>query len=126
MSHVSPQDLYRWCKVRAEDLSGHPARRVPFRLVRDSREMGLLKIPDGLLAGPQHLKKLPRERVAVALPGSQAEPLAALSRVAVKSHRWLTLEPGDDVVISARIIPGNEKSIFRMIDHLYRRGARVH
>jgi ribonuclease J len=52
--------------------------------------------------------------------------MAALSRVAVKSHRFVTVEPGDDVVISARIIPGNEKSIFRMMDHLYRRGAKVH
>ena len=44
----------------------------------------------------------------------------------MNSHRWITVEPDDEVVISARIIPGNEKSIFRMIDHLYRRGARVH
>ncbi|HWU37501.1 MAG TPA: ribonuclease J, partial [Candidatus Acidoferrum sp.] len=46
--------------------------------------------------------------------------------VAVDSHRWVSIEPGDEVVISARIIPGNEKSIFRMMDHLYRRGAHVH
>jgi ribonuclease J len=100
--------------------------RSMYQVTEIAREMGRLKIPDGLLAEPQDLKKLPRNRVAVALTGSQGEPLAALSRVAVKSHRWLALEPGDDVVISARIIPGNEKSIFRMIDHLYRRGARVH
>ena len=114
------------------DLAEEYGRRICFvgrsmyQNTEIAREMGRLKIPDGLLAEPQDLKKLPRERVAVALTGSQGEPLAALSRVAVKSHRWLTLEPGDDVVISARIIPGNEKSIFRMIDHLYRRGARVH
>jgi ribonuclease J len=114
------------------DLAEEYGRRICFvgrsmyQNTEIAREMGRLKIPDGMLVEPQELKKLPRERVAVALTGSQGEPLAALSRVAVKSHRWLTLEPGDDVVISARIIPGNEKSIFRMIDHLYRRGARVH
>jgi ribonuclease J len=46
--------------------------------------------------------------------------------VAVNNHRWVAVEPGDEVVISARVIPGNEKPIFRMIDHLYRRGARVY
>jgi ribonuclease J len=100
--------------------------RSMFQVTEIAREMGRLKVPDGLLVQPQELKKLPRNQVAVVLTGSQGEPMAALSRVAVKSHRFLTLEPGDDVVISARIIPGNEKSIFRMMDHLYRRGARVH
>ena len=46
--------------------------------------------------------------------------------LSVASHRWVTVEPGDEVVLSARVIPGNEKAIFRMLDHLYRRGARVH
>jgi len=91
-----------------------------------AQQMGRLKIPDGLLIPPQDLRKLPPHQVAIVLTGSQGEPMAALSRVAVKSHRFVTVEPGDDVVISARIIPGNEKSIFRMMDHLYRRGARVH
>jgi ribonuclease J len=114
------------------DLAQEYGRRICFvgrSMYQNSeiaREMGRLKIPDGMLVEPQELKKLPRERVAVALTGSQGEPLAALSRVAVKSHRWVTLEPGDDVVVSARIIPGNEKSIFRMIDHLWRRDARIH
>jgi ribonuclease J len=99
--------------------------RSMFQVTEIAREMGRLKVPDGLLVQPQDLKKLPRNQVAIVLTGSQGEPMAALSRVAVKSHRWITVEPGDDVVISARIIPGNEKSIFRMIDHLYRRGARV-
>ncbi|HKS95255.1 MAG TPA: ribonuclease J, partial [Terriglobia bacterium] len=64
--------------------------------------------------------------VVLVLAGSQGEPMSALARVAVNNHRWVSVDPGDDVVISARIIPGNEKSIFRMIDHLYRRGGRVH
>ena len=100
--------------------------RAMFQNSEIALQMGRLEIPSGLLVQPQDLRKLPRNEVAVMLTGSQGEPMAALSRVAVNNHKWVTVEPGDDVVISARVIPGNEKSIFRMIDHLYRRGARVH
>ncbi|MBZ5542424.1 MAG: ribonuclease J [Acidobacteriia bacterium] len=100
--------------------------RAMFQNSEIAQQMGRLEIPPGLLVPPQDLRKLPRKEVAVMLTGSQGEPMAALSRVAVNNHKWVTVEPGDDLVISARIIPGNEKSIFRMIDHLYRRGARVH
>jgi len=100
--------------------------RAMFQNTEIAQQMGRLKIPPGLLVQPQDIKKLPRNQVTVVLTGSQGEPMAALSRVAVNSHKWISLEPGDDMVISARVIPGNEKSIFRMIDHLYRRGARVH
>jgi ribonuclease J len=100
--------------------------RAMFQNSEIALQMGRLEIPSGLLIQPQDLRKLPRNEVAVMLTGSQGEPMAALSRVAVNNHKWVTVEPGDDVVISARVIPGNEKSIFRMIDHLYRRGARVH
>ncbi|MGD0696187.1 MAG: ribonuclease J [Terriglobia bacterium] len=91
-----------------------------------AQQMGRLHIPEGLLVPPQDIRRLPPKQVALMLTGSQGEPMAALSRVAVKSHRFVSVEPGDDVVISARVIPGNEKSIFRMMDHLYRRGAHVH
>ncbi len=89
-------------------------------------QMGRLQVPQGLLVPPQDLRSLPRKQIVMVLTGSQGEPFSALARVAVNSHRWVSIDPGDEVVISARIIPGNEKSIFRMIDHLYRRGARVH
>ncbi|HZO99417.1 MAG TPA: ribonuclease J [Terriglobia bacterium] len=89
-------------------------------------KMGRLRVPEGLLVPPQDLRKLPAHEVAIVIAGSQGEPMAALSRVAVDSHRWVSVGPGDEVVISARVIPGNEKPIFRMIDHLYRRGANVH
>ncbi len=114
------------------DLAQEYRRRLCFvgRSMHQNSEiamqMGRLRVPEGLLIQPQDLRKLPANQVAMVLTGSQGEPMAALSRVAVNSHRWVAVEPEDDVVISARIIPGNEKSIFRMIDHLYRRGARVH
>src|SRR5579862_2894876 len=100
--------------------------RSMFKNSEIAMAMGRLQIEPGLLVQPQDVRKLPRNEVAIVLTGCQGQPMAALSRVAVKSHRFVTVEPGDDVVISARIIPGNEKSIFRMMDHLYRRGAHVH
>ncbi len=100
--------------------------RSMFQNSEIAQQMGRLHVPEGLLVPPQDLRKLPPRQVAVVLTGSQGEPLAALPRVAVNSHRWVSVEPGDEVVVSARVIPGNEKSIFRMIDHLYRRGAHVH
>ncbi|PYV16797.1 MAG: ribonuclease J [Acidobacteria bacterium] len=114
------------------DLSEEFGRRLAFvgrsmlQVSRTALEMGRLHVPEGLLIQPQDMRKLPRDQVTILLTGSQGEPMSALSRVAVKSHRWVTVEPDDEVVLSARVIPGNEKSIFRVIDHLYRRGARVH
>jgi ribonuclease J len=100
--------------------------RSMFQNSEIAMRLGKLRIPDGLLIPPQDIKKMPRNKVALVLTGSQGEPMAALSRVAVDNHRWVSVEPGDEVVISARVIPGNEKPIFRMIDHFYRRGARVY
>ncbi len=59
------------------------------------------------------------------ISGTQGEPMSALSRVAVDNHKHISVEAGDTVVLSSRIIPGNEKAIFRMIDHMARRGADV-
>ncbi len=91
-----------------------------------AQQMGKLSVPPGLLVQPHDLRKLPPNLVTIVIAGSQGEPMSALARVAVNSHRWVSIEPGDEVVFSARVIPGNEKSIFRLIDHLCRRGAFVH
>ena len=90
-----------------------------------AHRMGYLKIPDGLLLRPADLSQTSRNRVAALIAGSQGEPMSALSRAAVNNHRHAVIEAGDSVVLSARIIPGNEKAIFRMMDHLFRRGAHV-
>src|SRR5437763_1080543 len=86
---------------------------------------GLLSIPDGILLRPQDVMGLAPEKVAVLISGTQGEPMSALSRVAVDNHKHISVQPGDTVALSSRIIPGNEKTIFRMIDHLSRRGADV-
>ncbi len=90
-----------------------------------AHNLGLLRIPDGILMRPQDAMTAPPNKVTVLISGTQGEPMSALSRVAVDSHRHLKVEIGDTVVLSSRIIPGNEKNIFRMIDHLSRRGADV-
>jgi ribonuclease J len=89
-------------------------------------ELGFLKIPDGILIKPQAALKLPKERVAMLMTGSQGEPMAALPRLAVDNYKNIVIEPDDSVVISARIIPGNEKTISRMINHIYKHDAHVY
>src|SRR5260370_22090393 len=86
---------------------------------------GLLDIPDGLLMRPQDAMNAPANKVTVLITGTQGEPMSALSRVAVDNHKHISVETGDTVVLSSRIIPGNEKNIFRMINHLSKRGADV-
>ncbi|TAM78821.1 MAG: ribonuclease J [Acidobacteria bacterium] len=114
------------------DLAHERRRRLCFlgrsmlQISDIAQRMGKLRLPPGLLVEQHELRNLPRSDVVVVLTGSQGEPMAALPRVAVNRHKWASVEPGDEVVISARVIPGNEKSIFRMIDHLYRRGAHIH
>jgi len=90
-----------------------------------AHSLGLLSIPDGILLRPQDAMNLAPDKVAFLISGTQGEPMSALSRVAVDNHKQVSVERGDTVVLSARIIPGNEKAIFRMIDHMARRGADV-
>ncbi len=90
-----------------------------------AHSLGLLDIPDGILLRPQDAMELPANKVALLISGTQGEPMSALSRVAVDNHKHVSVEKGDTVVLSSRIIPGNEKAIFRMIDHMARRGCDV-
>ncbi len=90
-----------------------------------AQDLGYIDIPDGLLIHPGQIKDHPPERVCVMISGTQGEPMSALSRAAVDNHKHAKIEAGDTVVLSSRIIPGNEKSIYRVIDHLYRRDANV-
>jgi ribonuclease J len=90
-----------------------------------AHSLGLLDIPDGVLIRPQDVMDAAPQKVTVLISGTQGEPMSALSRVAVDNHKHISVEEGDTVVLSARIIPGNEKGIFRMIDHMARRGADV-
>jgi ribonuclease J len=89
------------------------------------QELGYLRVPPGLIVDVGELQRLPPERVALLTTGSQAEPLSALTRIAMNDHKQVTVGPGDTVIFSSKMIPGNEKPIFDVINHLHRRGAEV-
>ncbi len=90
-----------------------------------AQDLGYLDVPDGWLIHPGDIRNTAPEKVCVLISGTQGEPMSALSRAAVDNHKHARIEPGDTVMLSSRIIPGNEKAIYRIIDHLYRRGAHV-
>lgn len=94
--------------------------------VQIARELGYLQIPDGLLIDLKELPRLPKEEVCMITTGSQGEPMSALTRIAMDDHKQIKLEQGDTVILSSRFIPGNEKTISDLINHLYRRGAEVY
>ena len=114
------------------DIAAASGRKIAFigRSMVDNVElahgMNRLRIPDGLVVRSQDINSFPAEKLVVLVSGSQAEPMSSLSRVAVDNHRLLTLDERDTVILSARIIPGNEKAIFRMLDHMFRKRALVY
>ena len=90
-----------------------------------AQDLGYLDPPPGLVINPGQIKDTPAHKLLVMISGTQGEPMSALSRAAVNNHKHAHIEPGDTVLLSSRVIPGNEKSIYRMIDHLERRDAEV-
>ncbi len=90
-----------------------------------AQDLGYLDLPPGLVINPGQMRDLAPEQLMVLISGTQGEPMSALSRAAVDNHKHARIDPGDTVVLSSRIIPGNEKGIFRVIDHLFRRDANV-
>lgn len=93
--------------------------------VQIARELGYLQLPDDILIDLKELPRLPKESVCMITTGSQGEPMSALTRIAMDDHKQIKLEKGDTVILSSRFIPGNEKTISDLINHLYRRGAEV-
>ena len=93
--------------------------------VEIATEQGLLQIPHNTLYGLGESRSLNDEEIVYLVTGSQGETRAALWNMATGSHKGLEVEKGDTVVLSARIIPGNEKNISRLIGHLYKRGANI-
>jgi ribonuclease J len=90
-----------------------------------AQRLGYLKIPGGVQIRDSEVGSYPAQDVLCLCTGSQGEPASALSRIAIDDHRHVKLGPEDTVVLSARSIPGNEKAIGRVINHVARRGADV-
>src|SRR5580698_174157 len=90
-----------------------------------AQDLGYLDLPPGLVINPGQIREMPSAKVLVMISGTQGEPMSALSRAAVNNHKFARIDAGDTVVLSSRVIPGNEKSIYRVIDHLERRDAEV-
>ena len=113
------------------DLAAENGRKVAFlgrsmvSTTEIAHDLGLLEIPDNTLLRPQDINETSPQKTVVVISGTQGEPMSAMSRVAVNNHKHLSIRPGDTVVLSSRIIPGNEKAIYRMINHVARRGADV-
>lgn len=112
----------------AADAHGRRVALIGRSMVRNmgiAAERGYLKVPPGVLVDARDISSLPpAERVLMAT-GSQGEPMAALSRMAHGEHKSISLEPGDTVIFASSLIPGNENSVFRVINQLMRLGARV-
>ncbi len=115
----------------ALDLAQKHGRKVAIvgRSMMESTEiaqdLNYLNLPPGLTIHPGQIGDHSPENVMVLISGTQGEPMSALSRAAVDNHKHARISPGDTVLLSSRVIPGNEKSIYRVIDHLYRREAEI-
>lgn len=99
--------------------------RSMVNVVNIAKELGYLKVPDGVLIDIDETHNYTPEKVVIITTGSQGEPMSALTRMAMNDHKKVDIMPGDTVIISATPIPGNEKLVSRTIDHLYKLGADV-
>ena len=87
--------------------------------------LGYLRIPDNTWLKLEDLRNLQDHEVVIITTGSQGEPMSVLSRIAIDEHKQIKIKDGDTVILSAKMIPGNERSIGKIINHLFRRGANV-
>lgn len=102
-------------------LSGRSLENV----VETASRLGYLNVPDGLLVSIDSISRYPDDKLVIITTGSQGEPMSALYRMAFSEHRRVEIGPGDYVIISATPIPGNEKTVGKVVDELLKRGAEV-
>jgi ribonuclease J len=114
------------------DISERCGRRVVLSgrsMIRNSQvaaELGYLTLPRDFMTENDRWRDLRADQLTFLTTGSQGEPLSVLHRVALDDHKSIKVVPGDTVILSSKFIPGNEKTISNLINHLYRRGAEVH
>lgn len=102
-------------------LSGRSLENV----VATASELGYLRVPEGILIGIDQISRYPHDELVIITTGSQGEPMSALYRMAFSEHRRVEIGSGDYVIISATPIPGNEKTVGKVVDELLKRGAEV-
>jgi ribonuclease J len=113
------------------DISARAGRRVAVvgrgmvQNVETGQGLGYLRVPPGLLIDLAEARGLPPNQVTLLSTGSQGEPMSALTRIAMNDHKQVKIEAGDTVIMSSRVIPGNERPIGAIVNHLCRRGAQV-
>lgn len=88
-------------------------------------DLGYLRIPQNTWLRLEDIDKLKDEEIVILTTGSQGEPMSVLSRIATDEHKYIKIKEGDTVILSAKMIPGNERSIGKIVNHLFRRGANV-
>ncbi|MDT5024228.1 MAG: ribonuclease [Micromonosporaceae bacterium] len=111
--------------ARAHDRKVAFIGRSMVRNMGIARDLGLLRIPAGLVVSLDEATTLPPEEIVLMSTGSQGEPMSALGRMAVGDHRHVTIAPGDTVVLASSLVPGNETAVYRVINQLSRAGAFV-
>jgi len=99
--------------------------RSMIRNTRVASDLGFIHIPSNMLVQPDNLKGYDPKEIVIITTGSQGEPMSSVTRMAMGDHKFITLKPDDMVILSARTIPGNERPISNIINHLYRQGAEV-
>lgn len=99
--------------------------RSMVNVIKVAQELGYLDVPEGTFINVNDLRKYKDEEIALITTGSQGEPMSALTRMAMSDHKKLDIKAGDMVIISANPIPGNEKTVARVINMLYQKGADV-
>ncbi len=113
------------------DIADHTGRKVALsgrsleNVVSIASELGYMDIPEGVLISIDEIKNYSDNRLVIVTTGSQGEPMSALSRMASGNHRRVSIDSNDCVIISARPIPGNEKTVYRVINELLKLGANV-
>lgn len=99
--------------------------RSMINVISTATELGYLSVPKHIMIDIEEMQNYPPEKLVLITTGSQGEAMAALSRMAANIHRKVSIEPGDTVIFSSRPIPGNEKSVSKVINELAEKGAKV-
>lgn len=123
-SHVHRAQQVIWAAARSGRKLAVVGRGMQ-NMFKVAQELHYLDIPSGMLIAPEEISDYPAKRIVVMTTGSQGEPLSGLTRMSSGEHRQVQIMAGDTVIISATPIPGNERTVGKTIDNLFRLGANV-